>query len=135
MAAGVLQDAAGNGYGGLSGSEYYFDVADSGPIAPVLSPAHASAGASKSSAIVLTFSEGIQVRVCAGMCSALWRRIVNDGWWIWQAGTGNIVLTSSGGTSANLALTIPVADAQVVISGAVCTIQPTNDLDDRGGKR
>ena len=26
MAAGVLQDAVGNAYGGLSGSEYYFDV-------------------------------------------------------------------------------------------------------------
>ena len=54
---------------------------------------------------------------------------------VWQAGTGNIVLTSSGGTSANLALIIPVADAQVVISGAVCTIQPSGGLDDTGGKR
>ena len=52
-----------------------------------------------------------------------------------QAGTGNIVLTPTGGTSANVALTIPVTDAQVVISGAVCTIQPTNDLDDSDGKR
>ena len=68
MAAGVLQDAAGNGYGGLSGSEYYFDVADSGPIAPVLSPAHASTGASKSTAIVLTFGEGIQVLACVAHC-------------------------------------------------------------------
>ena len=66
-------------------------------------------------------------------CPVLWNgecRLV-----VWQAGTGNIVLTPSGGTPANLALTIPVDDAQVVISGAVCTIQPTNDLDDRGGKR
>ena len=72
MAAGVLQDAAGNGYGGLSASEYYFDLADSSaPIAPLVVPAHASTGVSKSTAIVLTFSEGIQV--CAGflMCSAL----------------------------------------------------------------
>ena len=51
----------------------------------------------------------------------------------WQAGTGNIVLTPSGGTSANVALTIPVDDAQVVISGAVCTIQPTGGLDETGG--
>ena len=62
MPAGVLKDAAGNGYGGLSGSEYYFDVADStAPTAPVLSPAHASAGQPMSSAIVLTFNEVIQV--------------------------------------------------------------------------
>ena len=69
IAAGVLQDAAGNGYGGLSGSEYYFDVADSSaPIAPVLDPAHASTGVSKSSAIVLTFGEGIQVCVYPLKC-------------------------------------------------------------------
>ena len=83
MEAGVLQDAAGNGYGGLSGSEYYFNVTDSSaPIAPVLVPAHASAEVSKSTAIVLTFSEGIQVRLCAGMCSALWLwRGLNDECW------------------------------------------------------
>ena len=64
MAAGVLQDMAGNTYAGLSGSEYYFDVADSSaPTAPALSPAHASTGASKSTAIVLAFNEGIQVCV------------------------------------------------------------------------
>ena len=68
MAAGVLQDAAGNAYGGLSGSEYYFDVDDTAPIAPVLIPAHASTGVSKSSAIVLTFGEGIQVCVYPLKC-------------------------------------------------------------------
>ena len=75
MAAGVLQDAAGFAYGGLSGSEYYFNVADSSaPSTLGFSPAHASTGVSKSTAIVLTFSEGIQVCVCmfADMCSALW---------------------------------------------------------------
>ena len=85
MAAGVLQDAAGNAYGGLSGSEYYFDVADSSaPVAPVLHPAHASTGVSKSTSIVVTFGEGIQVCVCVRveMCSALWLCwIVNDECW------------------------------------------------------
>ena len=57
MAADVLQDAAGNAYGGLSGSEYYFDTT----FAPGFSPAHASTGQSMSSAIVLTFNEVIQV--------------------------------------------------------------------------
>ena len=66
MAADVLQDAAGNAYGGLSGSEYYFDVADNiAPTAPGFSPAHASTGQSKSSAIVLTFNEVIQVCMLA----------------------------------------------------------------------
>ena len=67
MAAGVLQDAAGNEYGGLSVLEYYFDIADSAPIAPALDPAPGSE-ANKSTAIVLTFGEGIQVRVCALKC-------------------------------------------------------------------
>ena len=81
MAAGVLQDAAGNGYGGLTGSEYYFNVADTAPIAPVQNPASGSE-ANKNSAIALTFGEEIQVCVCAGMCSALWLwRGVNDEWW------------------------------------------------------
>ena len=73
MAAGVLQDAAGNPYVGLSASEYYFDVADTAPIAPALDPGHASTGVSKSTAIVLTFGEGIQVCVCADMsCVVYW---------------------------------------------------------------
>ena len=84
MAAGVLQDAAGNEYGGLSGSEYYFDVTDhSAPIAAVANPAHASTGVNKSSAIVLTFSEDIKVCLrFVETCSALWLSwIVNDKWW------------------------------------------------------
>ena len=67
MADGVLQEqsVADNTYGGLSGSEYYFNVADSSaPTASGLSPAHASIGQSKSSAVVLTFNEGIQVCGC-----------------------------------------------------------------------
>ena len=65
MEAGVLQDAAGHTYGGLSDMNYYFDVADSSAhIAPVANPAHASTRASKSTAIVLTFGESIQVCVC-----------------------------------------------------------------------
>ena len=64
MEAGVLQDPAGNAYDGLSGSEYYFDVADTAPITPGLVPAHASTEVSKNTAIVLTFGEGIQVCVC-----------------------------------------------------------------------
>ena len=71
MEPGVLQDMAGNEYNGLSGLEYYFEMLDtSAPVASVQIPASGSE-ANKSTAIVLTFSEGIQV--CAGflMCSAL----------------------------------------------------------------
>ena len=77
MTSGVLMDIAGNAYSGLSASEYYFNVADSSaPSTLGFSPAHASTGVSTSTAIVLTFSEGIQVCVCmfADMCSALWLR-------------------------------------------------------------
>ena len=71
MAAGVLKDMTDISYDGLSGSEYYFDVADStAPTASGLSPAHASADQSKSSAIVLTFNEVIQV--CMLACIVLW---------------------------------------------------------------
>ena len=72
MAAGVLQEqsVASNAYGGLSGSEYYFDLVDiTAPTAPDFSPAHTSVGQSLSTAIVLTFSETMQVCVCAGMSS------------------------------------------------------------------
>ena len=61
--------------------------------------------------------------------------MANIKWCFWQAGTGNIVLTPNGGNPLTQVLTIPVDDAQVVISGAVCTIQPSGGLDDRGGKR
>ena len=71
MEDGVLQDMGGNTYGGLSDLEYYFNVTDSSaPIVSGLSPAHASADQSKSSAIVLTFNEVIQV--CMLACIVLW---------------------------------------------------------------
>ena len=68
MADGVLheQSVVDNTHAGLSGSAYYFDVADNiAPTAPGFSPAHASTGQSKSSAIVLTFNEVIQVCMLA----------------------------------------------------------------------
>ena len=76
MSDGVLQEQmsdgvlAGNSYAGLSGPQYYFDLVDiTAPTAPDFSPAHASVFQSLSTAIVLTFSETMQVCVCAGMSS------------------------------------------------------------------
>ena len=45
-----------------------------------------------------------------------------------QAGTGNITLTPTTSGSSAPTLTIAVTDAQVSISGAVVTINPTNNL-------
>ena len=134
MAAGVLEDLAGNDQAGIAGSSYYFDVADStAPAATVYSPLHQATAQSKDTAIVITFDEEIQVghRITESVVDVLVLKLH-----CWQAGTGNIVLTPSGGYSANQALTIAASDtSQVSFSGADCTIQPTNALDDRGAKR
>ena len=62
MTSGVLMDIAGNAYSGLSASEYYFNVADSsGPSTLGFSPAHASTGQARSTAIAITFDMNIQV--------------------------------------------------------------------------
>ena len=71
--------------------------------APTLSssvPANGATGVSIDANIVLSYSEAVKV------------------------GTGNITLTPMGGT----ALTIAVTDAQVSVSGAVLTIDPSADL-------
>jgi len=52
-----------------------------------------------------------------------------------QAGTGNIVLTPSGGNQANMNVEIDITDpSQVTISDFVVTVNNTNLLDNRGGK-
>ena len=134
MAAGVLDDLAGNNQAGITGTSYYFDVADStAPAATVYSPLHLATAQSKDTAIVITFDEHMQVGHCLTQSVVDVLVLKLHGW---QAGTGDIVLTPSGGNSANQALTIAVGDAtQVSISGQNCTIQPTNALDDRGAKR
>ena len=134
MAAGVLDDLAGNNQAGITGTSYYFDVADStAPAATVYSPLHLATAQSKATAIVITFDEDMQVGHCLTQSVVAVLVLKLHGW---QAGTGDIVLTPSGGNSANQALTIAVGDtSQVSFSGAACTIQPTNALDDRGAKR
>ena len=51
-----------------------------------------------------------------------------------QAGTGDIVVTPSGGNSNSTAVEIPAGDSQVVFNGLSVTISPMSGLDDRGGK-
>jgi len=111
MASGVMKDTYNNVYTGLSGSAYVFTVADStAPIVTGYLPVPAAAAAAKGANIVLTFNENV------------------------QAGTGNIVITPSGGNGANVPVSIPVGDAQVSISTTTVTINPTADLADTGDK-
>ena len=129
MASGVVQT-----FGGISGGTYSFTLSDGdAPAATVYSPVHLATAQSKDTAIVITFNEDMQVGHCLTQSVVDVLVLKLHGW---QAGTGDIVLTPSGGNSANQALTIAVGDAtQVSFSGADCTIQPTNALDDRGAKR
>jgi len=113
MSTGVLQDVTGNNFAGLSGTDYQFGVADStAPIIDTYSPAHEATGEAKTVNIVLTFNENV------------------------QAGTGNVVITPSGGNGADTPVTISVADnSQITFATNVMTINPTADLVDMGAKR
>ena len=51
-----------------------------------------------------------------------------------RAGSGNIVLTPSGGQGTNTAVTIDVTSNEVVFSSTTVTIDPNNVLVDTGGK-
>ena len=62
MAAGVLDDLAGNNYTGITGSSYYFDVADSSiPIVLSTLPARAAADQPNNVSIFIQFDEHVQV--------------------------------------------------------------------------
>jgi large repetitive protein len=119
MASGVLKDMGNVAYAGLTGDAYKFNVADStAPSIAVYSPGNASNSALKDTDIVLTFTEYV------------------------QAGTGSIVVTPSGGTGPNTALSIPIADAQVTLTTTAAnpngvgklTIDLTNTLVTTGTK-
>ena len=102
-----------NKFAGLTASplSYQFAVPDIvPPTVLTYSPAQAATGQSKSANVVLTFSEWVQV------------------------GTGNIVLTPSGGNQPNVATLVAVTSSEVTIVDNVVTINPTNDLQDQGGK-
>ncbi len=99
--AGAFMDAAGNKTAEETLS--FRTAADLDETAPTLSSSVPAADATDINAslnIILTYNEPV------------------------QAGTGNITITPSGGA----AITIDVTDAQVSISGAVVTINPTNSL-------
>jgi len=112
MLSGAFRDTAGNNYGGIFGSSYTFTVADSAaPTVSIYSPTQGITGVAKDTFIVLTFNENV------------------------AAGTGNIVITPSGGNGADTPITIAVGDAtQVSFSTTALTINPTNDLVDLGAK-
>ena len=99
--AGAFMDAAGNMTAEATLSFSTAAVLDT--TAPTLQSTNPAAGSTSFSAdanIMLTYNEPV------------------------QAGTGNIIITPSGGA----AITIAVGDAQVTIAGAVVTINPTNNL-------
>ncbi|MES2296970.1 MAG: Ig-like domain-containing protein, partial [Pseudomonadota bacterium] len=107
IGSGVLKDASGNAFAGISGSgAFNFSTAASADTtAPTLassSPADNASAVAVNADLVLHFSESV------------------------QAGSGNILLYTSGGT---LARTIAVTDSsQVSIAGSTVTINPASDL-------
>ena len=66
MASGVILDLQDNQYAGLSGSDYYFDVADTtAPAVASVTPANASTAQPNDVTFVITFDEDVQVmRAC-----------------------------------------------------------------------
>lgn len=102
VAATAIDDAAGNSFAGISDkTTLNFTTADVvGPTLSSSSPSDGATGVAVGANIVLTFSENV------------------------QAGTGNIVISDG----ASDTRTIAIGDAQVSISGAVVTINPTANL-------
>ena len=106
MAAGVLTDTATtpNAYGGLSGTQYTFTVANTA--APLLvyaglSPANGATGVATTASVTLTFDEAV------------------------KAGSGFVVLTPA---LSGAPLEISIADGQVSVSGSSVVITPTGGL-------
>jgi len=119
MAAGVLKDAVGNNLPAISALQLHFNVLDNtNPTATGYSPPRYSWDQSKNSDVVITFSEDC------------------------QAGTGNVILTPSGGNGANTPVTIDVGGGQVSFADysagtstySRMTVNPTNPLPDMGTK-
>ena len=111
IASGVIKDTSENVFPGFTGNDYQFIVADSTPpTITQLAPTHQASGLLKTIDIVLTFSEYV------------------------KAGSGNIILTPSGGTGSNAATTIDVTSGQVVFNDNTATISPAANLLDTGGK-
>jgi len=110
MAAGIVKDTQSNIFQGINASAYSFTLADTtAPLLQIYNPAREATGQSKSTNIVLTFGEYV------------------------QAGTGNIVLVSSGGNGPDTTYQLDVTST-ASFSNDVMTIDPPNDLLDTGLK-
>lgn len=112
MSWGIVQDMNNNFFQGLAGTTYTFTVIDeTPPLVTNYAPLSNSANNNKAVNIVLTFNEYI------------------------QAGTGNIVLTPSGGNGDNTVVNIAATDtSQVSYYTTQMTLNPSSDLVDTGGK-
>ena len=108
----AFKDASDNFYGGtVDKTTWNFITAAAAdliaPTVTALSPADNAANVAVGSNLVVTFDETI------------------------AAGTGDILVRRTSDDST--ALTIPVSDSQVTVSGAVLTINPSSDLDNSTG--
>ncbi|MEG3925774.1 Ig-like domain-containing protein, partial [Microcoleus sp. T3_D1] len=104
IAAGAIQDLAGNNYAGITGATAWnFTTVDTiPPTATTLVPADNATAVAVAANLVVTLSESV------------------------QKGTGNIVIKKVSDNS--VVETIDVTSANVTVSGSTVTINPTADL-------
>jgi len=111
MADGVIQGMGLNGFPGLNATAYTFAVTDSTPPAIVsYYPAANAELQSKATDIHITFNEDI------------------------TAGSGNLVLTPSGGTGPNPVIQVDVASSQISFAGMTMIVNPVSALANEGNK-
>jgi hypothetical protein len=100
--AGAVEDLAANDFAGISDVGTWQFVVDSLPTLSSVSPTNNATGVGPVGNLVATFSENMSV------------------------GSGNVVVSN---LTESTAVTIPIADAQITLSGNTLTIDPTADLE------
>ncbi len=100
--AGAVEDLAANDFTGISDVGTWQFVVDALPTLSSVSPTNNAVGVSPVGSLVATFSENMSV------------------------GSGNVVVSN---LTESTAVTIPIADAQITLSGNTLTIDPAADLD------
>jgi methionine-rich copper-binding protein CopC len=107
IAAGVIEDTAGNAFAGiLTNTTWNFTAADAGAPTCTFTPADDATGVGLNANLVLSCSEPV------------------------QAGTGNIVIHNS---DTSVFETIPIGDARVTIVGSTVTVDPSGTFASSAG--